>query len=182
MVHAAALFPLALALLGRSPNAAWYGMLHFVRLRALPRAIARASAKSGSEIILLDEGPVFSLGRLSVFQQANRGAGRIARAWRAEVDRWATRLDAVVWIDAPDNVLADRIRTRAKDHQVKGGADEEIADFLARYRQAYREILDRLTASGSVAMVQLDTANVAVDAAADRVRATLERLARQHNA
>lgn len=176
VVHGAAHLPVALTLLGRGWQPLWYGLLHLVRLRTLPRAIALAAAGAEADVILLDEGPVFSLARLSVFQQANQGDGRLAGAWHTELDRWSGLLDLVIWIDAPDAVLAVRIRSRLKRHQIKGGTDAEVAVFLERYRRAYREILDRLTTGGRVGMVHLDTADLAVDVAAGRLLAELERL------
>lgn len=176
VVHGTTILPIALALLNQGWQRLWYGLLHFVRLRTLPRAIALAAAGAEAEVILLDEGPVFSLARLSVFQQANQSEGRLADAWHGELDRWSGLLDFVVWTDAPDAVLAERIRSRLKRHQIKGGSDAEVAVFLERYRQAYREILGSLTTGNRVGMVHLDTTGLAVDVAAARLLAELEHL------
>lgn len=180
--HGIAVLPIALALLNQGWKRLWYGLLHFVRLRTLPRAITLAAAGAEADAILLDEGPVFSLARLSVFQQANQGAGRLADAWHAELDRWSGLLDLVIWTDAPDAVLAERIRSRLKRHQIKGGSDAEVAVFLERYRQAYREILASLTTGKRVGMVHLDTTGLAVDVAAGRLLAELEQLGLRRNA
>lgn len=176
LIHAAILVPIGFALLGHGPTAMWYGVLHFVRLRTLPSAIARASRRKEDGVILLDEGPIFSLGRLSVFQQAGHGVGPVSRQWHAELNRWSGLLDAVVWIDAPDAVLTERIRSRPKDHQIKTGTDAEVVDFLGRYRRAYGDILTRLKASGAVRVIELDTTDSTIDETASRVVAELERL------
>lgn len=182
LVHGVEVLPIARTLLHQGWKRLWYGLLHFVRLRTLPRAIALAAAGAEADAILLDEGPVFSLARLSVFQQANQQAGRLADAWHAELDRWSGLLDLVIWTDAPDAVLAERIRSRLKRHQIKGGSDAEVAVFLERYRQAYREILSSLTAGKRVGMVHLDTTGLAVDVAAGRLLAELEQLGLRRNA
>ena len=140
----------------------WSGLRHLGRLRALPAEIARARA-SGHQAILLDEGPVFSLGRLSVFQHANAGNGHLARQWRSEVTRWGMLLTGIVFLDARNDVLAQRIRQRSKDHQVKSGTDHEVDDFLNRYRSAYRDIMNRLTTDGRVQIVELDTTTAPVE-------------------
>lgn len=176
LVHGAAILPIAVSLLSQGWRRWWYGLLHLVRLRTLPRAISLAAAGAEADVILLDEGPVFSLARLSVFQQANQGEGRLADAWHAELDRWSDLLDFVIWTDAPDAVLAERIRSRLKRHQIKDGSDAEVAVFLERYRQAYREILGSLTTGKRVGMVHLDTTGLAVDVAAGRLLAELEHL------
>lgn len=176
LIHAVLLVPIGFVLLGHGSTSMWYGMLHFVRLRTLPSAIARASRKKEDGVILLDEGPIFSLGRLTVFQEAGHGDGPMSRQWHAELNRWSSLLDAVVWIDAPDAVLTERIRSRPKDHQIKTGTDAEVADFLDRYRRAYEDILSRLKASGAVRVIELDTSKSTTDETASRVAAELERL------
>lgn len=175
LAHAAALAPAAVGLLGDERGPLWPGLLHFVRLRTLPQAIARAAAE-GPGLILLDEGPVFSLGRLSVFQHANQGGDRLARHWHAELNRWSKLLDGVIWIDAADSVLAERIRTRRKEHRIKSGTDTEVTTFLNRYRVAYREILGVLAASGRVRVVQIDTATVTTEQLAVRVMGEFEQM------
>lgn len=175
VVHTTAIAPAAVALLDEGPGPFWAGLRHFVRLRTFPRAIARAAAE-GPGLILLDEGPIFSLGRLSVFQRANQGGGRLARYWHAEVNRWANLLDGVIWIDAADSVLAERIRTRRKEHRIKSGTDTEVTGFLNRYRVAYREIMGALAASGSVRVVEIDTASVTTAQQAERVMDEFEQM------
>ena len=59
---------------------------------------------------------------------------------------WAQTLDLVICLDAPDAMLAARIRTRAKTHGVKNGTDQEIYEFLARYRRSYNHVISALTA------------------------------------
>lgn len=176
LLNAVRMIPLGVELLSRGREHVWRGLLHFMRLRTLPRTVIHVAALGQFDAILLDEGPVFSLGRLSVFQEADQGDGRVASAWNRELDRWATLLDAVIWIDAPDPVLAERIRVRSKHHQIKSHTDAEITEFLRRYREAYRRIRERLTASGRVKMVQLDTGGLPLDTAAERLLGELERL------
>ncbi len=115
--HALALTPATLDLLFTDARWVWPGLRHLCRLRAFPSELEHARG-SGHETILLDEGPVFSLGRLSVFQRANEGSGWLARAWNAEVGRWREILTGVVLLDADNTVLAQRIRgPAARDNQ-----------------------------------------------------------------
>ncbi len=71
--------------------------------------------------------------------------------------RWAGRLDAVVWLDAPDEVLARRIRGREKPHRMKACSDEEISAFLARYREAYEGVLSELRAASGLKVIRVST-------------------------
>jgi thymidylate kinase len=148
-------------------------MRQLVRLRTLHPALAR-EAKSGNRAIILDEGPLFSLTRLSIFQKADVGHGALAREWRAELARWTTELDVVVWLDAPDHVLSERIRSRDKDHMVKDATEQEVTEFLGRYRSAYEGLLDRVRAAGRVRVVKIQTHENTTDHIAEIILAALE--------
>jgi thymidylate kinase len=109
---------------------------------------------------------------VTVFQNANRGTGRLAREWRAS-SPMGGELDVVVWLDAPDTVLAQRIRKRRKRHDVKNGTDGEVTEFLSRYRSAYRTILDHLRAAGRVRIVEIQTNENTTDRIAEDILVAL---------
>ena len=155
---AIALTPASLELFFTDAGLLWSGVRHLWRLGAFPSELERARG-SRHHTILLDEGPLFSLGRLSVFQRASEGSGWLARAWSAQVERWSGILTGVVLLDADNETLAQRIRYRPKDHLIKTGSDREVFGFLDRYRAAYRDIVTRLTASGRVQVLEFDTAS-----------------------
>lgn len=167
-----ALTPAVVEMVFADPRWLGSGLRHLTRLRALPIEVARARA-SGHQAILLDEGPVFSLGRLSVFHQSDAGRGTLARTWRNELDRWSTLLNGIVLLDARNEVLAERIRRRPKAHQVKFGGDRTVFDFLDRYRAAYRDIASRLAAGGQVQIVELDTTTTPIEQLATDTLAAL---------
>lgn len=166
-----ALTPVLIDMAFTDARGLWPGLRHLGRLRTLPAEIAHARA-SNHRAILLDEGPVFSLGRLSVFHNAAAGNGLLARQWHSEVTRWRALLSGIVLLDARNDVLTGRIRGRVKDHPVKNRSDREVGEFLDRYRAAYREVVTRLTADGRVQLVELDTSTAPIErVAADALSA-----------
>lgn len=174
--HAITLLPATLELFFADPRSLWPALRHLGRLGAFPAELERARG-SRHQTILLDEGPVFSLGRLSVFQRANEGSGWLGREWNAEVVRWSEMLTGVILLDADNEVLSQRIRNRPKHHSVKNGSDREVFGFLDRYRAAYREIVTRLTAGGRVQIVEFDTTRQPFDAIATDIMTALDRWA-----
>ena len=174
--HAITLLPATLELFFADPRSLWPALRHLGRLGAFPAELERARG-SRHQTILLDEGPVFSLGRLSVFQRANEGLGWLGREWNAEVVRWSEMLTGVILLDADNEVLSQRIRNRPKHHSVKNGSDREVFGFLDRYRAAYREIVTRLTAGGRVQIVEFDTTRRPFDAIATDIVTALDRWA-----
>ena len=127
----------------------------------------------GGTIAAFDHGPIFRIARLRAFgPPLVRGAA--FRRWsEAAVRRWAKLLDAVVWLDAPDALLAGRIDARDERHRMKGGEAEQTQRFLARYREAYDALIAELVAAGGPRPIPVDTSREAPDAIAARLLAEL---------
>jgi hypothetical protein len=170
--HTLALLPTGIEVLRDDRRSLWPVMLHLIRLRTLPTVLAHEMAARPAAIVL-DEGPLFSLGRLSVFQRAHESRTRLGQAWQRQLDRWTRLLDVVIWLDAPDPILAQRIRTRFKPHQVKDDPEQAVYEFLGRYRQAYKEIRARVVSAGRTRMIDLDTSALSADQAVPLVLAAL---------
>jgi len=135
-------------------------MAQMIRLGAL-RSVVEDEA-SQHRIIILDEGPVFALSWLDVF--FSRNGDRVPTSWRRRViAEWATLLDVVVFIDASDITLADRIRTRDKPHTVKDLPDAEIFGFSAGFRRAFERAIGKLAEAGHIVVDTLRTDTGPVD-------------------
>jgi hypothetical protein len=124
-------------------------------------------------LAVFDHGPIFRLARLRAFGPRLVESAAFARWAEAAVARWARLLDALVWLDAPDALLAARIDGRDEEHRMKGGAAGDTQRFLARYRAAYDALLSQLAAAGAPAPIRVDTSREAPAAIAERLLATL---------
>jgi energy-coupling factor transporter ATP-binding protein EcfA2 len=149
----------------------WGEMAQMVRLGALRSVVSDEARKH--RVILLDEGPVFALSWLDVFFARN---GDRAVSWRRRiVADWASLLDVVVFIDASDSTLAQRIRTREKEHMVKDHSDEEIYGFAAGFRKAFDRVIAEIAKAGHLVVDALRTDRGHEGENADRLMATLQR-------
>ncbi len=129
-------------------------LAQMIRLDALRRSLARARRR-GSDVIVLDEGPVFALAWLDLTYRRNGDPGWAA--WRRRmIGAWGNGLDAVVRLDADDTVLTRRIKERVKAHRVKHAAPEEIAAFTHGFRDAYDRVVGELAQRG-VRVTAVDT-------------------------
>lgn len=154
MRSALALLPTILgATFNRTPLRAGE-MGQMIRLGALRGVVEDEAAQH--RVIILDEGPVFALSWLDVF--FSRNGERVPAAWRRRVvAEWARLLDVVVFIDASDITLANRIRTREKPHMVKGLPDAEIFGFSAGFRRAFERAIGELEQAGHIVVDTLKT-------------------------
>jgi shikimate kinase len=148
----------------------WDEVKLIIRLNALHQLLGRESAKN-YKTLLLDEGTIFALVKLLTFSNEAGSHGRFNKWTESLLDRWAGRLDAVIWLDAPDAVLAERIRARGKAHRVKDKSDEEIYEFLAHYRRSYESVLSKLSARHNLKLIRFSTERESLDEIAEKVLA-----------
>lgn len=139
-----------------------------VRLRTLNRAF-RQNGAGTDRLVLLDEGPIFALVWLRGFGHETMRSRSSQRWWRRALREWAAVIDAVVVLDASDSVLARRIQARSEAHEVKEFSDEEISDWMARFRAAQDWVLAGLAAHGGPVILRLATDQEPANRIAERL-------------
>lgn len=123
-------------------------------LQAWPREL-------GSELrgdVILDHGGVYRLASLLATGPPLVHTHSFMSWWRSIGQEWASLLDTVVWLDAPDEVLLRRIDERARHHRVRGASRPLAETFLARYRRSYAQTLDLMAREG-VRVARLESAS-----------------------
>ena len=147
-------------------------MKRILRLRALHRLIHRGS---DGRTLVFDEGPVYMLARILFFGGKSLETEGFARWWQGAIARWATTLDVIVWLDAPGDVLAERIRTRTQWHRYQDADDQALTAFYEGYRVAFARVLTELTAADGLQLWTMHTDRGSADLQArellDRLRA-----------
>jgi hypothetical protein len=146
----------------------WDETRHMVRLRTLRRALRRGSPCAGGPLIF-DEGPVFALAWLRGFGHETLRQTPSAEWWRTALSEWAAVMDAVVVLDAPDHLLAARIRARAHPHEVKEFPEPEIARWMARFRYALDWVLTEMARHGGPPVLRLSSGEEPAERIADRL-------------
>jgi O-antigen/teichoic acid export membrane protein/thymidylate kinase len=162
------LLPTILGLFRAAGRVLWEEGKHLIRLQALYQVLQR-NRSNGHRLVLLEEGPVFGLTWFHVFAHRSVTNGGLTSWWPRALTRWARTLDIVVFLDAPDPVLARRIRTRAQSHPLKDKSDAEMFDFLQRHRAAYRRVVDDLRAHDGPTVLWFRTDEQSTDEIAQHV-------------
>jgi hypothetical protein len=172
------LLPTIAGLCRHSRSPLWDEARHMVRLRTLHRALPVSAPDM--DLMIFDEGPVFALSWLRGFGHEVFRNEASAEWWRAALLEWAATVDAVVVLEAPDSLLAQRIRARPEAHEVKGFPDWEIALWMARFRAALDWVLAEMTRLGGPTVVRLSTADETSESVAERLLESLNGGARAH--
>jgi hypothetical protein len=108
--------------------------------------ILRKELKNKHQTIILDQGPVYLLTETCEFGPEYLRAQKAESLRQDLYSRWANTLNMIIWLDAADIDLLNRIRRRDKAHIVKDESVETTYEFLARFRKAYARTISNLTA------------------------------------
>jgi broad-specificity NMP kinase len=157
----------------------WDESRHMVRLRTLHRGLSRGDF-SNREVLIFDEGPVFALAWLRGFGHETMRSAASDAWWEATLSQWARTVSVIVVLDAPDFVLASRIRARPEWHEVKQASDPEISVWMARFRSALSWVLVGLAVEGGPLVVRIPTDQDQPERIAERVVTALDRVAYDH--
>jgi broad-specificity NMP kinase len=166
------LLPTFLAFWRHSGSLLWDESRHMVRLKTLHRLLRRADP-SRAGVVVFDEGPIFALAWLRGFGHETMRSESSEKWWRATLREWATVVDAVVVLEAPDSLLAGRIRARPEWHEVKQASDPEISVWMARFRTALNWVLAELATQDGPIVLRVATDQESPERIAEQVVAAL---------
>ena len=85
---------------------------------------------SGNDsITVLDQGPIYRLVFMREFGPEFTNSNVYTRWRNSMLNQWAATLHIVIWLDAPDAVLFQRINSRTEEHRVKECLNKTCANF-----------------------------------------------------
>lgn len=118
---------------------------------------------------VLDQGPLYALACLLWGRKPATRHVRF-RAWMDEMlAHWSRELGLIVWLEASDDVLLERINDRAQGHAAKGEVAETALELLRRHGDAYGYVLGQIERLGQPPVRRLDTSTRSSDDIADEV-------------
>lgn len=139
---------------GSWKGCSWRDRNRLIRLES-SRSIVRRHARSRADAFVFDQGPVFLLKQLSGSDCARSTA---AEARRVEIlRRWGRTFDLALVLDAPDDVLLQRVRSRGKRHPLQDMSDDLARQALDAERRSLELLLEELRGYGTVRTQRIDT-------------------------
>ncbi|MGQ0850075.1 MAG: hypothetical protein ACT4OP_13385 [Actinomycetota bacterium] len=160
--------PVFLVGLVRAPRITWREAKLLMYVTEWRRYLIRL-CRLRSGLLLMDQGPVYAMGRLEAHARPYT-TSRPYLSWRRRLTAtWARTLDHVVLLDAPDSTLLERINRRQQAHEAKGRSIETGSRFLESHRRAFDETLGRLAEMGTVDVRRMNSATRSPTALADEV-------------
>jgi len=126
-------------------------------LKGWPFVLQREGRKR-SQVIVLDQGPVYLMVEIRESGPEYLKSNDAEEFWQELYSQWAAALDMIVWLDAEDIYLLERIQNRTKGHVVKNESVPLVHEFLARYRRAFDYVVSSMeTCAGGPRVLRFDT-------------------------
>lgn len=157
--------------LRRGPRPTWADFKLLAYVTEWDRFV-RSNPRYSDRVVLFDQGPMYALVRLKAKGLSMSSTPAFEDWWRERFDAWAKLLTGVVWLDAADELLVDRIEERPQGHALKGASEADSRRFLGIYRTLFSDVLDELRLRG-VEVLQFDTAVCNPETIASTVRSRL---------
>lgn len=119
---------------------------------------------NASNTILLDQGPVFLLTSLYCFGPTCKDVRTAEDFWQPIFSEWASALDMIIFLDASNDCLFQRIFSRPKSHLVLEKNRVVTFDFLDRWRAGYNTVLHQLSIQNPAPRIlKIDSERVPID-------------------
>ena len=125
-------------------------------------------------VIMLDHGPIYRLAFLRALGPEITLSQRYERWWTSLLEQWIAAVDIVIWLDAPDAILLERIRTRASKHTIKEKDEQEAYEFLTHYRTFLATIIAESLTNHQVQLLHFNTDQESVEHMTEKVLATFD--------
>ena len=120
--------------------------------------VVRRRAAGGARVVVLDQGPAYTLARLTPVRQGKRGS----TWWDGRLRACADLLDTLVLLDADRQTLLERVHTRPKRHAARELQGDTAERYFAEEQHRCQVIATWLEFAG-VRVVRLDTARMALE-------------------
>jgi len=151
-------------------------MRSIARLETWQRALDRGQAPP-ADAIVFDHGPLYRLARLRAFGPSLTRSEPFRDWWQQAYRYWIEALDLVVWLEAPDDVLLDRVDRRGHWYLSAEPDVEARREFLASYRRAFERVLDPSDPAGTArtapAVLRIRSDRLTTEKIAEQVLAAL---------
>ena len=124
--------------------------------------------------LIMDEGPIYYMAYLHIYGSEILNSPSAQTWWDQMYKQWSRTMHMVIYLDAPDLTLMERIRAREKAHGVKTMPDSYAFKFLADLRENYEYLLYKLTSEKrSLKILRFNTLKVPLNQVASEVIAAL---------
>lgn len=125
-------------------------------------------------VVILDPGSIFWLTALKTFGPEITRDPKFQVWWEKMRKKWMSAIDIFVWLDAPTELLIQRVQNRQEWHESKLMTYDDIAESFDLYRKGYGELIDQISKRRKNHILIFRTDQISSDEVFKQVRELLE--------
>ena len=131
--------------LGKFRGSRWFTWQEIRNMAYLETWLSFIRSKSrGEEYYVLDPGFVHWLASLDRFGPEITKHVQYRRWWKDKYEQWSQVADAIIWMDAPEELCLQRVLSRDEWHELKDVPREDALSELKGYRESYGKIVPEI--------------------------------------
>jgi predicted ATPase len=120
-------------------------------------ASRRLAASWRDRLIVMDQGPVYTLATLRFLGREADAGGSFETWWHRTLAQWADVLDTIIYLDAEPRVLMARIAGRSKQHRLKAGLGFGGSEWLVGLCRELERTVEQFEARDGVTVRRIAT-------------------------
>jgi len=109
-------------------------------------SFVRSRSPKEEEYDVLDPGFVHWLASLEKFGPEITQHPQYRSWWKKKYEEWSEATDAIIWLDAPEELCLQRILSRDEWHELKDVPRDDAIIELKGYRESYGKIIPEIAA------------------------------------
>ena len=108
----------------------------------------RSLSGSTDTVAVLDPGSVYWLSSLREFGPPFTRDALFTAWWDEKLAEWSAAIDLLIWIEAPSDLLLERVLARDEVHEARSQPRESALANFERYRACYATMVPEVTSRG----------------------------------
>jgi len=120
-------------------------------------------------VIILDHGPIYRLAFLRELGPEITASQIYKRWWVNLLNQWTATIDIIIWLNAPNAILLERIRARDQRHTIKEKCVREAHEFLTHYRTFLEQTISESVTDRRITLLNFDTNQESVEHIVDKI-------------
>lgn len=155
-------------------NSRWFTIQETRNMGYLDTWLSYLKTKNNARnIYVFDPGSVYWLSSLNAFGPLLTKNSHYQSWLMRKLEQWSSALSAIIWLDAPEDILHQRVLSRDERHAIKKLSVQDAMNELKGYRDCYEHLVPEMASRHSLKVFHFHTDQVTTEQMIDQIFANV---------